>query len=213
MRAPGIARGFTLIELMIVVAIIGILASTAIPSFMRYQLRTKASEGALNLNALFKSQESLRANETRLCSDGPSGTYYEFSGALPLGCEATIAGGGATSRMVWSTASLTEAMKLGWTVQGATYHCYDSVVAGSIVAASCGTFGQAFALASNSDIDGDGVAACTAIWQPLMRDGVAATMPPDAPCHATTPPVLHPFAWAVGDPVGQTTAIAMDFLF
>jgi len=63
-------KGFTLIELMIVVAIIGILAAIAIPNFLKFQAKSKQSEAKTNLKAAFTAETSYF---------GEFNTYGDFS--------------------------------------------------------------------------------------------------------------------------------------
>lgn len=57
-RTMKTTKGFTLIELMIVVAIIGLLTMVAVPSFNRYLGKAKRAEAYMNLNSLYAAERS-----------------------------------------------------------------------------------------------------------------------------------------------------------
>ncbi len=80
------SKGFTLIELMIVVAIIGILAAIAIPNFLAMQMRSKRAEIPSNLDALRTAEKAYHAewdsftSATATPSTAPTRTQVNFSG-------------------------------------------------------------------------------------------------------------------------------------
>lgn len=53
-------KGFSMIELMVVVAIIGVLAAIGIPQYSKFQAKARQSEAKLALAALFTAEESFR---------------------------------------------------------------------------------------------------------------------------------------------------------
>jgi type IV pilus assembly protein PilA len=83
-------KGFTLIELMIVVAIIGILAAIAIPNFLRFQAKSKQSEAKTNLGGIFTAQTSYFAEtngyqDMGVISWAPVGSSVRYAYALSAG--------------------------------------------------------------------------------------------------------------------------------
>jgi len=65
-------HGFTLVELLIVVAILGIISALAIPSYLHYQMQARQSEAKTNLGGIFVAEASYLGEHTRY------GTFNEI---------------------------------------------------------------------------------------------------------------------------------------
>lgn len=87
-RSRPRAHGFTLVEVMIVVAIIGILASIALPSYTQYVVQARRTEAQAFLMELAQRQERRRVNNPAYGDTAEIGAgtetldYYTFSVTL-----------------------------------------------------------------------------------------------------------------------------------
>ncbi|NLA42441.1 MAG: prepilin-type N-terminal cleavage/methylation domain-containing protein [Smithella sp.] len=98
-RAKRGQKGFTLIELMIVVAIIGILAVIAIPRFANYRKKSYDAVAKAELKNWYTACQAYLADNPSVtaCGDSPGGTFTK-SKEVTLGSTDGANGEGATAK-------------------------------------------------------------------------------------------------------------------
>jgi type IV pilus assembly protein PilA len=137
--------GFTLIELMIVVAIIGILAAIAIPNFLRFQLRARSSEGKTNLAAIRTAEEGYFSEFNVYVAGTPT------PGAAPVGGQKVpwpVPANGCPGIACFDT--------VGWSPEGDVFFTYEAAIG----------VGEFMAVAT-ADIDNDGTVQNWTYVKPL----------------------------------------------
>lgn len=131
-------RGFTLIELMIVVAIIGLLASVAIPNFLRYQARSRRSEAYANLAELARAQKSFQAERN---------TFHDTTLPYPA------AAGTGTTKHAWDAAASVAFDPIGFRPEGAVFYQYGSFTNAS--SNGCDNCPLCFTAVAYGNVDGN----------------------------------------------------------
>ena len=130
--------GFTLVEVMIVVAIIGILASVAVPVFVKLQLRARVAERGLIIGRFKQALSERFIEDGRIKPAGVTSLVGDYEPPLPAG---------TTRRHPnWGAAGWRE---LGMVVEGNVFHSY------FFVAWDNGQ-GESVELQTLGDLDGDG---------------------------------------------------------
>jgi type IV pilus assembly protein PilA len=136
-------HGFNLLELMIVVAILGILSAIAIPNFIHYQLQAKTTESKNNLSAISKNEVVYKAEMDGYVAIAPTpaNATPEKTSWIIVPAAGLIAGGGIGSFE-----------DIGFRPVSTVYYTY-AVAVGSN---STGKPNQEATIDATADLDGNG---------------------------------------------------------
>ncbi len=142
--------GFTLIELMVAVAILGLLSSIAIPSFRNFQLRSKRAERTMVMEMIRRGVEDYWLRETRFPTDWGGGwSYLNLWNANP---DANP----GTAKRPWRRTRVNASdnwPNLTFTMEGGVYYSYYGF--GVVEPAAAGLVRYYYIIA-DGDLDGDG---------------------------------------------------------
>jgi prepilin-type N-terminal cleavage/methylation domain-containing protein len=151
MRRSNRQHGFTLVEIMITVAIIGILAAIAIPAFSNYQNRSRRAEAFANLGAIAKLEKSYFSE-------------YSVYVAVPV---SQPGGGNPVTKRPWTALADAAFGTVGFHPDGDVLYDYDV----NVDAAQCPRL-DCFTATAYGDADADGNLALIMYAQPDTNGAV-----------------------------------------